>query len=43
MKNVWEKEGNNVCPLCKKGVAQLYSDNVDGKYTTGCWKCVYKR
>lgn len=40
--NIWDKPGHLICPLCKKGKAQLSSGVVEGRYTQGCWKFLYK-
>lgn len=32
-----------ICQKCKKQVTQLFGDNVDGKYTERCWKCLYPK
>lgn len=42
MTNIWQAKGNKQCPLCKKGVAQIYGENKDGKFVEGCWNCLYK-
>lgn len=40
--NVWDKKGEKTCELCKKGFAQLYGDNKNGRFVSACWNCLYK-
>lgn len=43
MTQIWDKKGDKVCPLCKKGKAQLYGDNKNGTYVEACWYCLYDK